>query len=62
MKDEIKLFNEKKVRTHWDEKLEKWCFSIVDVIVILTDSNNRFCEVHESRYNKSIKSRLIKIL
>lgn len=40
MKDEIKLFNEKKVRTHWDEKLEKWYFSIVDVIAILTESNN----------------------
>lgn len=38
MKDEIKLFNEKKVRTHWDEKLEKWYFSIIDVVEILTDS------------------------
>jgi len=40
MKDEIKLFNEKKVRTHWDEKLEKWYFSIIDVVEILTNSNN----------------------
>lgn len=40
MKDEIKLFNEIKVRTHWDEKLEKWYFAIVDVIAILTESNN----------------------
>ncbi|MDP3359534.1 MAG: Bro-N domain-containing protein [Lutibacter sp.] len=40
MKDEIKLFNEKKIRTHWDEKLEKWYFAIVDVIAILTESNN----------------------
>jgi general stress protein 26 len=36
MKDEIKLFNEKKVRTHWNEKLEKWYFAIVDVIEIST--------------------------
>ncbi len=40
MKDEIKLFNEKKIRTHWDEKLEKWYFAIVDVIAILTESDN----------------------
>jgi DNA-damage-inducible protein D len=36
----VKLFNEKKVRTHWDAELEKWYFSIVDVIEILTDSPN----------------------
>lgn len=40
MKDEIKFINEKKVRTHWDEKFEKWYFFIVDVIAILTESNN----------------------
>lgn len=40
MNDEIKLFNEKKVRTHWDEKLEKWYFSIIDVVEILTNSSN----------------------
>lgn len=40
MKNEIKLFNEKKVRTHWDEKLEKWHFSIIDVVEILTNSSN----------------------
>ncbi|MFA5297488.1 MAG: Bro-N domain-containing protein [Lutibacter sp.] len=40
MNDEIKLFNEKKVRTHWDEKLEKWYFSIIDVVDILTESSN----------------------
>lgn len=36
----LKLFEEKKVRTHWDETEEKWYFSIVDVISILTESNN----------------------
>ncbi|NJM90683.1 MAG: Bro-N domain-containing protein [Hydrococcus sp. RU_2_2] len=34
----IKLFETKKVRTHWDEKTEQWYFSIIDVIEILTDS------------------------
>jgi hypothetical protein len=38
MKD-LKLFDSKKVRTHWDEDNEKWYFSIIDVIEILTDSS-----------------------
>lgn len=36
----VKLFESKKVRTHWDEKTETWYFSIIDVIEILTDSSN----------------------
>ena len=40
MKNEIKLFEQQKLRTHWDEKEEKWYFSIIDVIAILTDSVN----------------------
>lgn len=35
---DIKLFESRKVRAHWDEKEEKWYFSIVDVIEVLTDS------------------------
>ena len=34
----IKLFEEKKVRSQWNVEQEKWCFSIVDVIAILTES------------------------
>jgi DNA-damage-inducible protein D len=37
---DIKLFELKKVRTHWDEKTEQWYFSVIDVIEILTDSPN----------------------
>ncbi len=40
MKNEVKLFEQQKVRTHWDAKEEKWYFSVVDVIAILTDSVN----------------------
>jgi DNA-damage-inducible protein D len=40
MKNEVKLFDQQKVRTHWDEKEEKWYFSIIDVIAILTESTN----------------------
>ena len=38
MKNKIQLFQEQKVRTHWDEEKEKWFFSIIDVVAILTDS------------------------
>ncbi len=34
----IKLFENKKVRSHWDAEKETWYFSIIDVIEILTDS------------------------
>lgn len=50
----IKVFEQKQVRTHWDEKEEKWYFSIVDVIGILTDSPN------PRNYWKVLKHRLIK--
>lgn len=36
----IKIFEQKQVRTHWDEKQEKWYFSVVDVVAVLTDSPN----------------------
>ncbi len=36
----IKLFEEKKIRGHWDEKEEKWYFSVVDIVEALTDSVN----------------------
>ena len=35
--NEIKIFEEKKVRTLWDAENEKWYFSIIDVIAVLTD-------------------------
>ncbi|PIP55200.1 MAG: phage antirepressor protein [Bacteroidetes bacterium CG23_combo_of_CG06-09_8_20_14_all_32_9] len=34
----IKLFQTKQVRTHWNEKEEKWYFAIIDVVEILTES------------------------
>lgn len=37
-KEAIKIFEDKKVRTFWDEEQEKWYFSIIDVIEVLTDS------------------------
>jgi prophage antirepressor-like protein len=37
-KNQIKLFENKKVRSHWDQDQQQWYFSIVDVIEILTES------------------------
>lgn len=36
----IKLFEDKRVRTAWDEAREEWLFSVVDVVAVLTDSAN----------------------
>ena len=38
--ESIKLFEEKKVRTVWDDEQEKWYFSIVDVVNILAESKD----------------------
>ncbi|MEA3450972.1 MAG: Bro-N domain-containing protein [Bacteroidota bacterium] len=54
MKNKIKIFEQKQVRTHWDEENEKWYFSIVDVVGILTKS------VNPNNYWKVLKSRLKK--
>ena len=35
----IKLFEDKRVRVQWDEKHEKWYFSIIDIISVLTDND-----------------------
>ncbi|MBU0667139.1 MAG: Bro-N domain-containing protein [Nanoarchaeota archaeon] len=39
MKDAIKLFQDHKIRVEWDSDKEKWYFSIVDVVTVLTDNN-----------------------
>ena len=36
----IKLFEDKKIRTHYDEQTEEWYFSVIDVVEVLTDSAN----------------------
>ena len=54
MKNIIKIFDEKKVRTVWDEETEEWYFSIVDVVNILTDSPNprKYWSVLKNRLKK----------
>lgn len=48
----IKLFDEKTIRTQWDEEQEKWYFSIVDVCEVLTES------VDPTAYWRKLKQRL----
>ena len=52
--ESLQLFEQRKVRTVWDDKEEKWYFSIVDVCGVLTDSPN------PRNYWKVLKHRLIK--
>ena len=53
----IKLFESKQIRSLWNDNEEKWYFSIIDVIEILTDQPN-----HQGARNywKVLKSRLLK--
>ena len=55
-KHKIQLFEEKKVRTAWDDEQEKWYFSIVDVCGVLTDSDYQAAR----KYWKVLKGRLKK--
>lgn len=57
MKNKIQLFEEKKVRTVWDDKQEEWYFSIVDVVDVLTDSPNprKYWSVLKTRLKKGGK-------
>ncbi|WP_183308307.1 BRO-N domain-containing protein [Dysgonomonas hofstadii] len=54
MNNKIQLFEERKVRSIWDEETEEWYFSIVDVVGVLTDSPN------PNNYWKVLKNRLKK--
>ena len=51
-KETLKLFEERKVRTVWDDEKDKWYFSIVDVVSVLTDS------VDATAYWRKLKQRL----
>ena len=50
-KESLQLFEERKIRSIWDDKEEKWYFSIVDVVAVLTDSTD------PKQYLKKMKSR-----
>ncbi len=50
----IRLFNDRKIRSLWDEDNEKWYFSVVDVVGVLTNSPNpnNYWKVLKNRLNK----------
>lgn len=50
----IKLFEEKQVRSVWDDEQEKWFFSVIDIIGVITESTN------SNNYWKVMKSRIKK--
>ncbi len=50
----IKLFESKKIRSHWDAEAEKWYFSITDIVALLTESINPLA------YWRKLKERLKK--
>lgn len=52
--NQIQIFNDRKVRTVWDNETEEWYFSVVDVVGVLTDSKD------PATYWKVLKTRLKK--
>ena len=50
----IKIFEDRKIRSAWNEEEEEWYFSVVDVVGVLTDSPNA------NNYWKVLKNRLKK--
>ena len=56
-REALQLFEEKKIRSVWDDKEEKWYFSIVDVCAVLTEQPDT---EHARNYWKVLKHRLIK--
>ena len=55
--DKIQLFEDKRIRTAWDEEKEEWYFSIVDVVAMLTDQPD---QRHAAKYWSVLKTRLKK--
>lgn len=53
-KEALQIFENRKVRTIWDDEREEWYFSVVDVIAVLTDSAD------PANYWKVLKNRLKK--
>ncbi len=50
--DKLQIFENKRIRTAWDEEREEWYFSVVDVVAVLTDS------VDPAAYWRKLKQRL----
>ena len=55
-KEALQLFEERKVRTIWDDKQEKWYFSIIDVVAVLTEQTDL---LKARKYWNKLKQRLL---
>lgn len=53
--DKVQLFENKRIRTAWDEEQEEWYFSVVDVVAVLTDQPD---QRHAAKYWSVLKTRL----
>ncbi|MDR1070336.1 MAG: hypothetical protein LBL37_06120, partial [Gracilibacteraceae bacterium] len=53
--DNIQLFEDKRIRTAWDEENGEWLFSVVDVVAVLTDQST---QRNASTYWAVMKKRL----
>ena len=53
--DKVQLFENKRIRTTWDEEQEEWYFSVVDVVAVLTDQPD---QRHAAKYWSVLKTRL----
>ena len=53
---ELKIFEERQIRTVWDEVQEKWYFSIVDIVNVLTESKDHLTA---RKYWDKLKQRLL---
>jgi prophage antirepressor-like protein len=54
-RQKIQLFEDKKVRTAWDDQEEKWYFSIVDVCAVLTDSDYQTARKYWNKLKQRLK-------
>lgn len=54
--EQIKIFEERKVRTVWDDEKEEWYFSVVDVCQVLTDQQD---DLKARKYWNKLKQRLV---
>ena len=55
MKNQLKLFENKEIRTAWDSEKEEWYFSVVDVVAVLTDSSD------PKQYIKKMRARVLEL-
>lgn len=59
MSNNIKLLEGNKIRSSWNNEKEEWCFSIVDIIGVLTD--NKDSRAYCRKLKKRLKKKGVKL-